>query len=608
MMNRVLRPFLVMGLTCIITLPVAAQYGYHFGRNKIQYESFDWNVMRTEHFDIYFYPEMQELAEHGAFFAEEVYEELQNKFSFALNHRVPIIFYSSNLHFKQTNITPGFIPDGVGGFFEFLKGRVVIPANGDLHRFRRVVRHELVHVFTYNKVLRVMRDHRKAPDRFLPLWFTEGLAEYWSGKPDYDHEMVMRDAVYSNYFVPLESMYRINGSFQMYKQGEAICRFISENYGEEKILQLIENFWKDRDFRRVIELTVHEPFDDVAAKLDDWVREQYYPLLEEADFATLVAGPVATRGFNAKPAFYQFKDGSRKVYFVGNQTGYSNVYQVAVDSLYQPTGPTQVLINGERSDRFEAFHLFESRISVSNDGKLAFVTKSGERDVIHVYDLEADELGSTYGFEDLIAVYSPSWSPDGTRLVFSSIDRSGFSDLYTYDITSDNLERLTSDKYDDRDPSWSPDGRYVAFSSDRTSLGIDGAYNIFTYDGEDGTIRYVTYGERYDASPRWSSDGQSLVFVSTLRDSTDKFSARNIWEADMSHTIGDAPAVASARLDEEALRPNTSRRIRRLTNLATAAYDPVWTEDNRMVFTSFETFRFTIRNLPEVDSLLAYPR
>src|SRR5690606_3165516 len=106
-------------LLLLLSGPVAtaawAQYGYyHFGRNKIQYEDFDWHVLKTEHFDIYYYPQMQVLAEQGAAFVEEAYADLQNRFNFALNGRVPMIFYSSNIHFRQTNTTPGFIPDGVG--------------------------------------------------------------------------------------------------------------------------------------------------------------------------------------------------------------------------------------------------------------------------------------------------------------------------------------------------------------------------------------------------------------------------------------------------------------------------------------------------------------
>lgn len=605
--------FLVLVLFLVAELPALAQMGlYHFGRNKIQYEDFDWHVLQTEHFDFYYYPEMQELAEHGAFFAEEIYDELENKFNFSLNHRVPMIFYASNLHFKQTNVTPGFIPDGVGGFYEFLKGRVVVPANGNIHQFRRVIRHEMVHVFTFNKVMRVMRDHRKAPDRFLPLWFTEGIAEYWSAKPDHQHEMVIRDALFSNYLVPLENMYRISGSYQMYKQGEAICRFLSETYGEERLLDLIDNVWRDRDFRKVMEFTFQEDFVAISDKWSAWLKHQYYPQLEQLELASLVADGIAARGFSAKPYYYTFGDGTREVYYVGNQTGYSNVYKVRVDSAFRALEKPKVLIRGERDDTFEAFHLFESRMSVSADGKLAFVTKSGEGDVIHVYDLVAREMVKSYGFADLIAIYSPSWNPDGTQLAFMSIGRNGYSDLFTYNITDDVLRRLTHDSFDDRDPAWSPDGQYIAFSSDRTSKGKDGFYNLFTYKLDDGTVQYVTYGARKDFSPRWSPDGKHLVFTSTRRDTTGKFSAQNIWIADMEDPLTRSPEIAStgfvATDDVQPPRFSETRQLRRLTNISAATYDPVWTTDNTIVFTNFEQFRFTIRSLPNLDSLMAHPR
>ncbi len=585
-----------------------AQYGY-FGRNKVVYEHFEWNVLKTEHFDVYFYPEMQELAEHGAYFAEEAYKELENRFNYSLNRRVPLIFYSSNIHFKQTNTTPGFIPDGVGGFFEFLKGRVVIPANGDIHRFRRVVRHELVHVFTHAKVSRVMRDHRIASDRFLPLWFTEGLAEYWSGERDYQHDMIMRDALFSNYLVPLESMDRIAGTYLMYKQGEAICRFISETYGEDKILDLIDNFWKDRDFRRVMEVSLREDFRETGDRWQGWLRETYFPALRGMEVASYMAKGVATRGFSSKPAYYQFRDGRRKVYYMGNRGDYSNVYEVDVDSNLAPVGKPRPLIRGERNNRFEAFHLFESRVSASRSGKLAFVTKSGAADVIHVYNLERDRLEATYSFEGLIAIYSPDWSPDGKQLVFSSIARDGFADLYTYDTESGRLSRLTDDKYDDRDPSWSPDGRQIAFSSDRTSEGKDDAYNLFTYELQDGKINYVTYGDRHDFSPRWSPDGEHLVFISTMKDTTGRYTPQNVWAAYMDPAPPATPVVAAASYDAGTplLPAQRQRRLKQLTDVTGAAFDPIWTEDGALLFANFEHYRFTIRSMPDIDSLMAAP-
>ncbi|MEM1096765.1 MAG: BamA/TamA family outer membrane protein [Bacteroidota bacterium] len=584
-----------------------AQYGlYHFGRNKIQYDDFDWQILKTEHFDIYYYPEMQELAEYGASFAEEVYDELEHRFNTSLNHRVPMIFYASNLHFKQTNVTPGFIPDGVGGFFEFLKGRVVIPANGNIHQFKRVVRHEMVHVFTYAKVIRVLRDHRVPTDRFLPLWFTEGIAEYWSGPAEHQHEMVIRDALFSNMFVPLENMYRISGSYQMYKQGEAFFRFISETYGEEKILEMMENLWRDRDFRRVTEITLQEDFLVTADRWDKWMRKIYYPRLQEADAPSLIADGLSYRGFASKPVYYRYNDGTRKVIYTGNEGSYSNVFAVEVDTAFVPAGKAKVLIRGERDNRFEAFHLFESQMDVSEDGKLAFVTKSGARDVVHVFDLEADKMLATYEFDDLIAIYSPAWNPDGTGLAFMSIDQSGFADLYTYDTQTAALRKLTDDHYDVRDPAWSPDGRYIAFTSDRTAVGHHGYYNLFIYDLTDGHIEYVTYGQRKDFAPTWSPDGQHLMFTSAVPEHDGRWSAQDIWVADMSPPSG--PQIASTALVDTKPVFQGRRTLHRLTKVTSATFDPQWTDDGNVIFASFEQFRFTVRQLDDVDALIAAPK
>ncbi len=587
-------------------LPVSAQYNFHFGRNKIQYEDFDWNVLRTEHFDVYFYPEMQELAEHGAAFAEEVYVELQNRFNFSVTRRIPLVFYSSQLHFKQTNITNGFIPDGVGGFYEFLKGRVVIPANGNLHRFRRVVRHEMVHVFTMHKLAQVYRDYRIPFDRLPPLWFTEGLAEYWSGPQDHQHEMIMRDAIYANYLVPLENMYRIRGSYLMYKEGEALCRFISENYGEEKLLSLIENAWIDRDFRNVIEYTLKENFTEISAQWQRWLQKTYYPKLDTAASPALLTDGLSVKGFNTKPVYYQMKNGQRKVLFTGNHGGYSNVFHVLVDSTYTPVGRPQILIRGERNSQFESFHLLDSRMSVSEDGQLAFVTKSGETDVIHTYDLESGSTGAMYIFDGVIALYSPSWSPDGKQIAFVGIDETGFIDLYAYDVAHDRLRQLTRDSYDERDPSWSPDGSYIVFSSDRTPRGIENVYNLFTYEWETGTIDYVTHGRQQDFSPRWSPDGNFIIYTSATRDSTGRFGGQDLYVIDAKPKLPVFTQMGTATPVQG--HPNSGVRWkRRLTDFTTAIYDPVWTRDDQIIFSAFENYQFTVRTMSGLDTLLRKP-
>ncbi len=597
---------IVIGASLFVAADVHAQHNYLFGRNKIQHEDFEWHVLKTDHFEIFYYPEMRELAGIGANFAEEAYDDLQNRFNYSLTERVPLIFYSSNLHFKQTNVIPNFIPDGVGGFFEFLKGRVVIPSNGDIHHFRRVIRHEMVHVFTFMRFLRAMRDHRVRANYALPLWFTEGLAEHWSGDPGFQHGMIMRDAVYSNYLVPVSDLYRIRGTFQMYKQGESICGYIGRRFGEEKLLELVTDAWKSQDFREVIESVLPVSFEELERDWEEWVRSKYYPELAEREPSSLISTSLSHRGFSAKPVSYILDDGTRMVYFVGNRTGYTNIYAMEVDAGYSPVGEPEGLVKGERTPRFEAFHLLASRLGVSRDGKLAFVTKSGGRDVIHVYDLERDVLKATFRFDDLIGVYSPTWSPDGTRIAFSSIDKSGFSVLYIYDTSTGGLRRLTRDAYDDRTPAWGPDGRRLVFSSDRAALGKEGARNLFLYDLKSGAIQYLTTGPHHDASPRWSPDGEKVVFTRIISKDGGPPGAKNIWTVGVRDPVVDAPAASAATLFE-AETTGERRTLRQLTDLTTAAFDPVWTADGSLLYTSYEDRRFTIRHIAGVDSLLREP-
>ncbi len=291
----------ILAVTMILSLSLSAQW-FYFGRNKVQYTNFKWQVLKTEHFDIYYYPEMEELAERGAFFAEQSFAYLENKFNFTLNRRIPLIFYSSHLHFQQTNVTPGYIPEGVGGFFEFLKGRVVIPSNGNLNLFKKVIQHELVHVFMHAKVYFANKEHGRFDGTYPPLWFTEGLAEYWSGKWDAQAEMVIKDAVLHNYIVPLSKLYTIAGTFTMYKEGQAIIQYIAEHYGEEKILLIMENIWKYGKFSKVFEEVVGMNYQQFDKEWLYYLKKRYYPVLKKQDFSQMVCETIVEEGYNFEPA------------------------------------------------------------------------------------------------------------------------------------------------------------------------------------------------------------------------------------------------------------------------------------------------------------------
>ncbi len=570
----------------------SAQY-HSFGRNKIQYTDFEWQVLTTKHFDIYYYPEMEELALIGAQSAEESYKILQNKYNHALNRQVPLIFYSSHLYFQQTNVIPNMLPEGVGGFFEFVKGRVVIPSDGSISQFKRVIRHELNHVFMHSKLTRVQKNHRVMNMRFPPLWFSEGLAEFWAAKPNIQAEMVIRDAVLNNYLVPVDKLYSIAGSFLMYKEGENLLAFITERYGEEKILLLLENFWINPKFSEVMKYTLGVDYKELSRQWTYHLKKKYYPLLQDKDKPQMASMIVDDEGFNSKPTIYKDKDGKEKIIYVSNKIGYTGIYQKDLDG--DTKDEAEFILTGEKSFEYETFHMFRSSISVSDDRILAFVTKSGETDVIHRLNLDTGINYPPLQFDNLVTISSPAWSPDGTKITFTGLSRNGYNDIYIYDVKGVQLRKLTNDTYDDRDPSWSPNGEHIVFSSDRTQTGEAGRYNLFKIRVKDLQIRYLTYGDHSDRAPKYSKDGR-LVFYS------DRGGMDNIWMlksvqrdekfilTDVSDDDYDSNTTHNSLLDYKAVR---------LTNFTTSAMDPAWTNDGSLVFTAFEDFSFKIMKIDE---------
>ena len=175
-----------------VSAPAAAQY---FGQNKVQYKDLDFQVLKTEHFDIYYYPSERDAVARAARMAERWYARLSRVFDRQLRGRQPLIIYASSVDFRQTNVIPGTIGEGTGGVTEPIRRRIVLPLAASLADTNHVIGHELVHAFQFDMTAGPNSLAGQNGAERLPLWFIEGMAEYLSlGPVDANTAMWVRDA------------------------------------------------------------------------------------------------------------------------------------------------------------------------------------------------------------------------------------------------------------------------------------------------------------------------------------------------------------------------------------------------------------------------------
>jgi hypothetical protein len=494
-------------VTATVVLLASAAGGYtYFGKNKVQYYERDWQIIKSEHVDLYFYGAERELAERAVGLAEEAYDELSLRLAYAPRHRVPLIIYSSHGEFQETNVLPYILPEGVAGFTELLKHRVVMPFDGSYPRFRRVLRHELTHFFMYEKLREVYSRHNRYDYGQPPFWYIEGLAEYLSTDWDSFSDAFLADALYSDALVPLEKWRYIAGTYLGYKEGESALRYVAENYGEDKIVKMIDYAWLTRDYDDVIDLVLSVPFEQFDEDWQRWVRRRYWPrYAEHRELSGLGERRTESGGLRSGLAWLD----ERRMVYLSDEDGRPGLYLM---TLTEDGGAeTRKLVEGGKSEGYTEMHVYRERLGTYGGRLAAFVARAGPRDRLYVFAVAQEVVVEEFEFAELITLGAPAFSPDGGRLVFRGLTRNGRADLYVVTRATGEKTALTDDLADDAYPCWTEAG--IIYASEKDAAAAQDNYNLYLADLATGETRRLTRGPWRDLYPAAAPDG-SIYFVS----------------------------------------------------------------------------------------------
>ncbi len=552
-----------------IVSPVEAKYG----KNKVQYRGMNWSYIQTPHFDVYYYEGGESIAYFAADVAEKSYDQISYQLDWRLSKRISILVYNSHNDFQQTNVTLGYLQEGIGGFTELFKNRVVLPFEGSYEQFRHVLHHELTHAIVNDlifggNVQSIVSGKMRVN---IPLWLSEGYAEYSSLDWDSRADMIIRDAAINGGLPPVQYL----NYYMAYKGGQSVVRYIGETFGVERIGEIFHETRHFKDVPKAIENTLHLDLETLTEKWHFSVRKDYWPDIEGRknldDLGHRLTDHNKLRNyFNVSPAI---SPNGGKVAFLSDRSGYADIYVMSSDDGRELTK----IISGQRTAELEELKWLSPGLSWAPDNRhLVFSAKSGDEDALIFYDTEKGtkrtrKLG-------LDGIFTAAWSPDGKQVAFSGL-MNGASDIFLYSVETKEVTQLTHDIFADTRPSWSPDGKELAFVSDRGAELLTGVImphtkkardqlrkhdfrstDIYTINIESGQIHRITDSPGSEDSPSYANTASKLAYTS------DRNGIWNIYFYD---------------LDTQVETP--------ITNIMTGIFQISWSkDDSRLVFAGYE--------------------
>ncbi len=393
---------------------VGTAHAQYFGQSKVQYKRYSFQVIQTEHFDIYFYEEERTAALDAARMAERAYGRLSRVLRRDFLARKPIILYASTEDFAETNVIPGDLGEGTGGVTEPIKHRMVVPFSGSYAELAHVLQHEMTHQFQFDEISHGQIGGGISTLESInpPLWYMEGMAEYLSlGPIDPYTSMWLRDAALEGHLPSIEQM-TVDPRIFPYYFGHAIWAYIGARWGDEVIGEILKStvrFGVETAFQRVLGRSTAQISEDWREAVQTTVLPHVAEHLPARNVAKAVLTEQRSGGrWHLGPVFSP--DGKQLAYLSEGNGFFVDLYIADAQSGRNP----RRLIRSTVNSHYESLRWINSAGEFSPDGNyFVLAVQEHQHDDLVILDMkndrEAARLVLPSGGRDHVAHVVPRW-------------------------------------------------------------------------------------------------------------------------------------------------------------------------------------------------------
>lgn len=487
----------------------------YFGKNAIRYDKFDWHIYQTDHFEIYYYPEIEQHLERIAGYSESAYQHVSSELKHDLAFKVPLILFSTSAEFWQQNVIPGAAQEGVGAFAEPSRSRIVMPIDEPSDLLYRLITHELTHIFQFDIIpTGLIR-------RNMPLWTMEGMSDYMTGYWRPLDLMTVRDAAVSD-IIPKMSEMQDYGGFSnprlIYNLGHAAFEFMEARWGKEGVRQYVFALRRsvigggDDAFQEAFQMSAEE-WDQ---QFDRYMKERFKPFRDKerpADYGRDLAPDPRKSRFNNVLSIEPSPSGDLIAAMTGN--GRDRELDIVLISTKDGEIIRNLTPGFDQGMGFEYLATPGGRwnsvpwMSWSPQGdRLAYFVRTEKDRSLIVQNVVTRKIELRLPLNTIDAPESPDFSPDGRLVAFSGMQGSN-ANIYTVDVETREVKAITRDPLPHYAPTWSPDGKAIVYLA-----RVSGNDKLFIMNADGTNQRQLTFGTHDEGGAQFW-DANTLVFSST---------------------------------------------------------------------------------------------
>jgi hypothetical protein len=465
----------------------------HPGKPDPRWRSFEWRFVDLaqgpSRFRLYFYEEELEAARFAIPRIRRQMEELSGVFHFWPKRDFSYLLFSSHREFQQANIF--FVAEGVQGITSTEEATMAIPYWGEARTFDHISKHELVHQFQVQKMGEMADTLAIEVLAGVPLWFIEGMAEYYSlGGVEPETRGFIRDVLVHPDERTGHTMPKFLEDGQLdfvhvYKIGQAKIHFLETTYGAGTAQRLYEAAGGRlrAPYRGWLQLVTGElarPSETIEREWQAYLEREYRADADRRTQALDDLQPLEDAG-ETLDHFTVSPDGSwLALREIDPLLGRTSVRLMNLKAA----GKRGKTVAVDQDPNLLTLFFFQLPILALADDQIAFVVGTAAGPEIELRRFRRGEDGEIeIGGVTRIRIHrrginqasSPAFSPDGKRLAFVGVDPSGRQSVYVLDGYGEwgrgsvPMRRLTRDVYSWRAIAWTPAGIVVA--SDRTPSG-----------------------------------------------------------------------------------------------------------------------------------------